>query len=79
MSNKYNWVFIKIHDTMKKIILDALKINGFAENQKLLIDMLFIAYKMGAINQLCAMGVKNITSIETPEVFEERLLNEFNS
>jgi hypothetical protein len=38
---------------MKKIILDALKIKGFSENEKLLIDMLFIAYKMGAVSQVC--------------------------
>ena len=64
---------------MKKIILDALKIKGFAENEKLLIEMLFIAYKMGAVNQVCAMGIENIKSIESLQVFEERLLNEFNS
>jgi hypothetical protein len=64
---------------MKKIILDALKIRGFAENEKLLIEMLYIAYKMGAVNQVCAIGAENIKSIETPEVFKQRLLNEFNS
>lgn len=64
---------------MKKIILDALKIKGFAENEKLLIEMLFIAYKMGAVNQVCSTGIENIKSIESPQVFEERLLNEFNS